>query len=80
MCCLSEELGDRLPEFLGSLRDARDEGGRITKEDGSWCYDTTYLPPSSQQFSLIGDLLGDDFEERALKSLKQGLKRSGELR
>ncbi len=80
MCFLSDELGDKLPELLGDLRDLRDEGSRITQKDGSWRYDTTYLPPKSQQFRLIGDLLGDDFEERALKSLKRGLKRSGELR
>jgi hypothetical protein len=77
---LSDELGERLPDCLGSLRDLREEGSRVTQGDGSWSYDTSYLPPSSQQFGVIGDLLGDDFEELVLKGMKRGMKRSGEMR
>ena len=77
---LTHELGGRLPQCLARLSDLRDESARIDHPDGSWTYDTSVLPSISEQFTTLADLLGDDFEERALKAFQRGLKRSGELR
>ncbi|MDE0892909.1 MAG: hypothetical protein OSB14_12060 [Planctomycetota bacterium] len=80
MGVISESLGDRLSDCLSALRELREAGSRVLRKDGSWNYDTSYLPPIQQQFSVIADLMGEDFEEQALKSMKRGLKRSGESR
>ena len=42
--------------------------------------DTSVRPSISEQCTTLADLLGDDFEDRALKAFQRGLKRSGELR
>lgn len=80
MGVISESLGDRLSDCLSALRELREAGSRVLRKDGSWNYDTSYLPSIQQQFSVIADLMGEDFEEQALKSMKRGLKRSGESR
>jgi len=77
---VTKELGHRLPEYLGNLSRLRDHRALLVDQDGSWSYDTTALPTVTDQFCALADLLGDDFEERALKGFKRGLKRSGELR
>jgi len=77
---VADELGDRLPQYLKSLSELRDTGARVEQQDGTWTYDTTFLPSSPEQFSALADLLGEDFEDRSLKAFKRGLKRSGELR
>ena len=77
---VSRELGERLPEYLEDLSRLRDHRATVREPDGSWYYDTSVLPTSTDQFCALADLIGDDFEERALESFKRGLKRTGELR
>jgi hypothetical protein len=77
---VSNELGDRLPEYLRNLSKLRDHRALEIGQDGEWSYDTTALPTVKDQFFALSDLLGEDFEERAFKSFKRGLKRTGELR
>lgn len=77
---VSKELGDRLPEYLDNLSRLRDHRAKVVEPDGSWTYDTSVLPTPTDQFCALADLIGDDFEERALTSFKRGLKRTGELR
>ena len=77
---VSAELGDRLPVYLGELAALRDQRAKVVEADGSWTYDITALPSSVEQFSALASILGEDFEDRALKGFKRGLKRSGELR
>ena len=77
---VSKELGDRLPEYLEGLSELRDTRATVREPDGSWSYDINALPTPTDQFCALADLLGDDFEERALKGFKRGLKRTGELR
>jgi len=77
---VTDELGDRLPQCLKLFKDLRDEGARVNQPDGTWTYDISFLPSLSDQFCVLANLLGDDFEDHALKAFKRGLKRSGEPR
>ncbi|MCH2107203.1 MAG: hypothetical protein MK291_11245 [Planctomycetes bacterium] len=77
---VAEELGERLPEYLDDLAMLRDERAKVEAADGTWTYDITALPTPTDQFSALADLIGEDFEERALAAFKRGLKRNGELR
>jgi len=77
---VSKELGERLPEYLDDLSRLRDHRAKVVEPDGSWTYDTSVLPTPTDQFGALADLIGEDFEERALKSFKRGLKNTGELR
>ncbi len=77
---VSKELGDGLPEYLDDLSRLRDHRATVVAPDGSWSYDISVLPTPTDQFCALADLIGDDFEERALSSFKRGLKNTGELR
>jgi hypothetical protein len=80
MGVLKEELDGGLPLVLNRISLLRDAGARIEEPDGSWHYDTAYIPTVSEQYGAFADILGEELEERALKSLKRGLKRTGEPR